>query len=105
MKLVNEFVQVTGIRQDYARVKLAFDNRRFENTPEPLTQFKVIADDSNIEDKITQILKGQPAFRLLSKEDWRLPGFFTVYGDFLAVGGDSYLAWFLSSVSIHNLLD
>ena len=98
MKLVEEFIQVNGIRQGYEKVRLSFEPGRFEKAPEPLTHFSVVADDHNIEERLKQILEAQPAYLLFSKEDWRLPGFFTSNGDFLAVGGDAYLAWFLSNL-------
>lgn len=99
MKFVEEFIQVNGIRQSQQKIKIAFDLGRFEKTPAPLTSFNIVADDHDVEEKLCQILKGQPAYVIFSKDDWRLPGFFTVHGDFLAVGGDSYLAWFLSQSS------
>jgi len=97
MKLVEEFIQVNGIKESYQKTRLNFEHGRFEKMPAPLTHFNVVADDHDVEEKLCEILKGQPSYVLFSKDDWRLPGFFTTYGDFLAVGGDSYLAWFLSN--------
>ncbi|NLE03958.1 MAG: hypothetical protein GX638_04015 [Crenarchaeota archaeon] len=77
-----------------------FENKRFFKQPGPLTMFSVIADNHEVEEKIENILKYQPAFRLPRKVDWRLPGFLTTYGDFLIIGGDAYLAWFLESLSL-----
>jgi CRISPR-associated helicase Cas3 len=95
MRFVPEFIQVNGIKQRQEKIKIVFELGRFEETPAPLTNFSAVADDHDIEEKICQILKGQPSYILFNKEDWRFPGFFTAYGDFLAIGGDSYLAWFL----------
>jgi hypothetical protein len=99
MKLVEEFIQVTEIKQSYQKVTINFESGRFEQTPAPLTRFSVVADDYCLEEKLFQILDGQPSYVLFSKEDWRLPGFFTTHGDFLVVGGDSYLAWYLSNLA------
>ena len=99
MKLVEEFIQVTEIKQSYQKVTINFESGRFEQTPAPLTRFNVVADDHCLEEKLVQILDGQPSYVLFSKEDWRLPGFFTTHGDFLVVGGDSYLAWYLSNLA------
>jgi CRISPR-associated helicase Cas3 len=99
MKLVEEFIQITEIKQSYQKVTINFESGRFEQTPAPLTHFNVVADDHLLEEKLFQILKGQPSYVLPSKEDWRLPGFFTTHGDFLVVGGDSYLAWFLFNLA------
>jgi nitrogen regulatory protein PII len=98
----HEFIQVNGIRQRQEKIKIAFEPGRFEETPAPLTNFSVVTDDHDVEERICQILKGQPSYILFSKEDWRLPGFFTVHGDFLAIGGDSYLAWFLRQNTLKN---
>ena len=100
MKNVEEFIRVTEIKQRYQKVTINFESGRFAQTPAPLTRFSVIADDDHcLEEKLFQILKGQPSYALFSKEDWRFPGFFTTHGDFLVVGGDSYLAWFLSNLA------
>ena len=99
MKLVEEFIQVNEIKLSYQKVTINFESGRFEQTPAPLTHFSVVSDDHYLEEKLFQILKGQPSYVLLSKEDWRLPGFFTTHGDFLVVGGDSYLAWFLFNLA------
>lgn len=100
MRYADKFVVVTKIKQNYANVKLNFENKRFFKQPGPLTMFSVIADNHEVEEKIENILKYQPAFRLPRKVDWRLPGFLTTYGDFLIIGGDAYLAWFLESLSL-----
>ena len=99
MKFVEEFIQVNKIKQSYQKVRITFESGKFEQTPAPLIHFNVVADDHYLEEKLFQILKGQPSYVLFSKEDWRLPGFFTTQGDFLVVGGDSYLAWFLSNLA------
>lgn len=97
MKLVEHFIKVNGIKESYEKVRLGLEYGRFERTPEPLTHFIVVANDHDIGEQLSRILEGQPSYLLFSKDDWRLPGFFTTHGDFLVVGGDSYLAWFLSN--------
>ena len=95
MRFQHEFVEVKGIREKQHQIKVAFKTGRFEETPVPLTNFHPITEDDDFEEKIYQVLKGQPAYVLYGKEDWRLPGLYTLNGDFLVVGGDAYLAWFI----------
>jgi len=94
MRLFQEFIEVTGIRNSPEKVKISVDNKRFNEKPESLTQFNIRADEQTTADKLTTILKGQPAFLLDSKEDWRLPGFYTSQG-FLSVGGDAFLSHYI----------
>jgi len=104
MKFQNEFIEVNGIRQRQAKIRIDFEDGKFEDTPAPLTRFNVVTDEHELEleDRISHRIKGQPAYVLFSKEDWRLPGFYTVHGDFLVIGGDSYLAWFLEEKYMKN---
>jgi CRISPR-associated helicase Cas3 len=96
MRLFQDFIEVKGIRNNPRKVKISVDHKRFNETPEVLTYFHIIADnDQNTADKLTDILKGQPAFLLDSKEDWRLPGFYTTRQSFLSVGGDAFLAHYI----------
>lgn len=87
MKFVQEFIEVDSIRQSQRKIRIAFERGKFEEAPAPLTSFSVVADDHDAEEKLWQILKGQPSYVTFGKEDWRLPGFFTVHGDFLVAGG------------------
>jgi hypothetical protein len=96
MRFQNEFIEVVGIRPKQEKVRIAFKAGRFEDVPLPLTEFNPVTDDHDLEDKILQLLKGQPAYVMYGKEDWRLPGFYTINGDFLVVGGDAYLAWYIN---------
>lgn len=100
MRFQHEFIEVAGIRLKQEKVRIAFKAGRFEDTPLPLTEFRPVTDDHDLEDKIFQLLKGQPAYVLHGKEDWRLPGFYTINGDYLVVGGDAYLAWFIRQSNI-----
>jgi hypothetical protein len=102
MKFQNEFIEVYGIKQKTEKIRINFQVGRFEETPVPLTNFYIVTEDHDLQEKIYQTLKGQPAYLLFSKEDWRLPGFFTVHGDFLAVGGDAYLAWFIMETAMEK---
>jgi CRISPR-associated helicase Cas3 len=96
MRLFQEFIEVRGIRNNQEKVRISITHNRFNETPEALTQFHVITDEPNTSEKIEEILKGQPAFLLDLKEDWRLPGFYTTrQGGFLSVGGDAFLAHYI----------
>jgi hypothetical protein len=93
MRFHDEFIEVYGIREKQARVSIGVQTGRFDETPAPLVKFQLLANDHDLEDKLSPILRKQPAYILLGKEDWRLPGFYTTDKCFLVVGGDAYLAW------------
>jgi len=95
MRLNRDFVEVKGVKDGQEKVKLAIAHGRFNEIPEPLTQFHVIADNQDVADKIKEIIKGQPAFLLDDKEDWRLPGFYTTNSGYLTIGGDAFLAQYI----------
>jgi CRISPR-associated helicase Cas3 len=95
MRFYEEFIEVYGIREKQARVRINIQTGRFDETPAPLVKFQLLANDHDLEDKLSMILRKQPAYILLSKEDWRLPGFYTTDKYFLVVGGDAYLAWYI----------
>jgi hypothetical protein len=97
MRLFQDFVEVKGIKNSQGKVRVSAAHGRFNETPESLTQFCLLADDQDVEDKLTEILKGQPAFLLDAKEDWRLPGFYTTNSGYLTVGGDAFLAHYISN--------
>lgn len=96
MRSFKDFVEVNGIKNSQGKVRLSAAPGRFNEIPEPLTQFCVIADDPDTEDRLREILNGQPAFLLDSKEDWRLPGFYMANSGYLTVGGDAFLAHYIS---------
>ncbi|MEM0287276.1 MAG: type I-D CRISPR-associated helicase Cas3' [Nitrososphaerota archaeon] len=95
MRLAQEFIEVYGIREKQERIRIDIQTGKFDEAPAPLVKFQLSSYDHDLEDKLTTILRKQPAYVLLSKEDWRLPGFYTVDGNFLVVGGDAYLAWYI----------
>jgi CRISPR-associated helicase Cas3 len=97
MRRQQEFLEVFGIREKEAKVKIAVQATKFDEKPAPLAKFQLLTDDHDIEDKLALILKRQPAYLLLGKEDWRLPGLFASGGGYLVIGGDAYLAWFIRS--------
>jgi hypothetical protein len=93
MRFHQEFIEVYGTKEKQARVRFAVQTGKFDEAPATLVKFQLLADDNDLEDKLGPILRKQPAYVLLSKEDWRLPGFYTTDRSFLVVGGDAYLAW------------
>ena len=100
MRLQEEFMEIKGIRQTPQYVKMALSRpERYRQVPAPLSEFRPVTEDVNLEEKIHQVVRNQPAYILYGKDDWRLPGFFTVNGEFLVVGGDAYLAWFIARAS------
>lgn len=102
MRHHQEFVEVYGTRERQSRARIAVPPGRFDTAPEPLIKFQVLDEDNDVEEKLAQILKKQPAYILPNKGDWRLPGFYTTGGDFLVVGGDAYLAWFIKELENKN---
>jgi hypothetical protein len=97
MRLFQDFVEVKGIKNSQGKVRVSAAHGRFNETPESLTQFCLLADDQDVEDKLTEILKVQPAFLLDAKEDCRLQGFYTTNSGYLTVGGDAFLAHYISN--------
>ena len=100
MRMEEEFINVVGLKHRLERIIISpYQSERYENSPSPLTMFRVDCDNEDLESKIHNILRNQPAFALHSKADWRLCGFYTSGRDFLVIGGDAYLAWFLKQKS------
>lgn len=95
MRKFNEFLRVSGIRQEREKVRIDLDKFKFSSSPKPLVNFRIDASDTILADKIQQLLSGNAAYLLYSKEDWRLPGFYTLTGGYVVVGGDAYLSWFI----------
>jgi hypothetical protein len=101
MRMEEEFINVVGLKHRLERIIVnPYQSERYENSPSPLTMFRVDCDNEDLESKIHSILRNQPAFALHSKADWRLCGFYTSGRDFLVIGGDAYLAWFLKQESL-----
>jgi CRISPR-associated helicase Cas3 len=100
MRFHDRFIEVFGIRENQAKVRIEVQTRKFCEAPAPLVKFQLVTypDLEDLEEELSRILRKQPAYLLPSKEDWRLPGFYTTDGSFLAVGGDAYLAWFMGKV-------
>jgi|GEM_PF-1157451 len=97
MRHHQEFLEVFGIREKEARVKIDVQTSDFDIMPAPLTKFQIISDNNDTGEQLALILRRQPAYLLLDKQDWRLPGLFVTGGGYLVVGGDAYLAWFIRS--------
>lgn len=96
MRMEKEFIKVTRLKHKQDKIRInPYEPERYTNVPSPLSIFRVDCDNKDLELKLFNILKNQPAFALYSKEDWRLCGFYSSRGDFLTIGGDAYLAWFL----------
>ncbi|MGQ9719406.1 MAG: type I-D CRISPR-associated helicase Cas3' [Nitrososphaerales archaeon] len=93
MRLHQEFIEVYGTKGKQSRIRIAVQLGKFDEAPAPLVKFQLLADDHDLEDKLSPIVRKQAAYILPSKEDWRLPGFYTTDGSFLVLGGDAYLAW------------
>jgi CRISPR-associated helicase Cas3 len=99
MRFRDEFIEVYGTRAEQARPAIDVQAEKFDEAPAPLMKFHILAEDHELEDKLSFVIRKQPAYIMFGKEDWRFPGFFTRDGSFLVVGGDAYLAWFLRSHS------
>jgi len=93
MRSHDEFIEVYEIREKQARIRIDVQTGRFDEKPAALVKFQLLANDHDLEDKLSSILRKQPAYILFGKEDWRLPGFYTTDKCFLVVGGDAYLGW------------
>jgi hypothetical protein len=102
MRLHQEFIEVYGIREKQAPVIIDVQSEKFDEAPAPLVKFRIISDDYDLEDKLSQIIKKQPAYILHGKEDWRLPGFYTTDKSFLVVGGEAYLAWYIRKIGVYS---
>jgi len=102
MRLDQAFIEVYGTKEKQARVRIDVQTGKFDEAPAPLVKFQLLAGDHDLEDNLSPILRKQPAYALLGKEDWRLSGFYTTDGRFLVVGGDAYLAWYMRK-SNHGL--
>ena len=99
MRFRDEFIEVYGTREEQARPTVDVQAEKFDEAPAPLMKFQILAQDHELEDKLSFVIRKQPAYIMFGKEDWRFPGFLTGDGSFLVVGGDAYLAWFLRSHS------
>lgn len=102
MRLENEFLEVNEVRQRESKAKIVIQNGKFDERPAPLVGFQVLADDHKIKEMLALVLKKQPAYLLIGKDDWRLPGLFVSGGGYLVVGGDAYLAWYIRNNIEHD---
>jgi hypothetical protein len=95
MRKHNEFLEVHSIREEKEKVRIDLDKFKFDYSPKPLNNFRIDTTDTNLAEKMEQLLKGNAAYLLYNKEDWRLPGLYAVTGGYVVVGGDAYLGWFI----------
>jgi hypothetical protein len=97
MRLENRFAEVYEVKEKETRLRIDVPPRRYDKKPAALTHYKIQCDENDVEEQLHLILDIQPAFKLTSKKDWRLQGFYTQDKEFLAVGGDAYLAWYIAN--------
>ncbi|MEM0272671.1 MAG: DEAD/DEAH box helicase [Thermoprotei archaeon] len=96
MRLEERFLVVEDINNNPPKIRLFVKTSDYRDAPRLLYGgVKCEPPNEGVRTGILSIIEKQPAV-VFNKHDWRLAGLWTMTGEFLVVGGDAYVAWFLN---------